>query len=162
MVAKNTEDGQPTEVPVQVLLVEDNAADVRLTVEAFKETTILSCLRAVEDGVEALAYLRRQGKYADAARPDLVLLDLNLPRMDGTELLKIIKHDPYLKQIPVVVFTTSSSERDISKAYALHANCYITKPVDLNRFFDIIKSIEAFWFTTVNLPSAPDRALSTS
>jgi len=157
MVAENTEAVQASEARVEVLLVEDNAADVRLTVEAFKETSIPSCLRAVEDGVEALAYLRRQGKYSDVARPDLVLLDLNLPRMDGAELLAIIKRDPYLKQIPVVVFTTSSSLRDISKSYALHANCYITKPVDLDRFLDIVRSIEAFWFTVVDLPPASDR-----
>ena len=162
IVMENTGAGSASETPVQVLLVEDNEADVRLTVEAFKETTVMSRLRAVEDGVEALAYLRRQGKYSDAARPDLVLLDLNLPRMDGAELLAIIKRDPYLKQIPVVVFTTSSSARDIAKSYALHANCYITKPVDLNRFLDIVKSIEAFWFTVVALPTLPDRFFSAS
>jgi len=159
MVTESTEAVQAAEAPVEVLLVEDNPADVRLTVEAFKEASVVSCLRAVEDGVEALAYLRRQGKYSDATRPDLVLLDLNLPRMDGAEFLAIIKRDPYLKQIPVVVFTTSSSARDISKSYALHANCYITKPVDLNRLVDIVRSIEAFWFTVVDLPTTPDRSL---
>jgi len=160
MVAENMEAVQTSEVPVEVLLVEDNPADVRLTLEAFKEITIPSRLRAVEDGVEALAYLRRQGKYSDVIRPDLVLLDLNLPRMDGAEFLAIIKRDPYLKQIPVVVFTTSSSAGDISKAYTLHANCYITKPVDLNRFLDIVRAIEAFWFTVVDLPTAPDRSFA--
>ena len=160
MVAGNVEEASISEAPVQVLIVEDNAADVRLTLEAFRETTAVRCLISVEDGVEALAYLRRQGKYSDAARPDLVLLDLNLPRMDGTELLAIIKRDPYLKQIPVVVFSTSSSARDISRSYALHANCYITKPTDLNRFLDVIKSIETFWFTVVDLPGASDPLLS--
>ena len=159
MVTENTEAAQASEVPAEVLLVEDNPADVRLTVEAFKETAVASRLRSVEDGVEALAYLRRQGKYSDVARPDLVLLDLNLPKMDGAELLAIVKRDPYLKQIPVVVFTTSSSATDISKSYALHANCYITKPVDLNRFLDIVRAIEAFWFTVVDLPTVPHRAL---
>jgi chemotaxis family two-component system response regulator Rcp1 len=136
----------------KILLVEDNPGDVRLTREALKEGKILNELNVVEDGVEALAFLRREGRYADAVRPDLILLDLNLPKKDGREVLQEIKGDGALKKIPVVVLTTSAAERDILKAYDLHANCYITKPVDLEQFMRVVQLIEDFWLTIVKLP----------
>ena len=136
----------------RILLVEDNPGDVRLTMEALKEGKILNEVRVVEDGVEALDFLHRVGKYADAPRPDLILLDLNLPRKDGREVLAEIKEDEALKKIPVVVLTTSAAERDILRAYNLHANCYITKPVDLDQFIAVVKGIEDFWLTIVKLP----------
>jgi two-component system, chemotaxis family, response regulator Rcp1 len=136
----------------KILLVEDNPGDVRLTREALKEGKILNELSVVEDGVEALAFLRREGRYAEAARPDLILLDLNLPKKDGREVLQEIKGDGALKKIPVVVLTTSAAERDILKAYDLHANCYITKPVDLEQFMRVVQLIEDFWLTIVKLP----------
>jgi len=139
--------------PVNILLVEDNPGDVRLTLEAFKEGRFLNELQVVEDGVEAMAYLKREGKYADASRPELILLDLNLPRKNGNEVLKEIKADADLKRIPVVILTTSKAEEDILKSYDLHANCYITKPVDLHQFIKIVKSIKNFWLTIVNLPA---------
>ncbi len=138
--------------PVEVLLVEDNPGDVRLTLEAFKEGKVNNRLSVVEDGVEALAFLRREGKYADASRPDLILLDLNLPKKDGREVLAEIKADEDLKRIPVVVLTTSKAEEDILKTYNLHANCYITKPVDFDQFVIVVRLIEDFWFTIVKLP----------
>jgi CheY-like chemotaxis protein len=138
--------------PVEILLVEDNPADVRLTIEGLKEGKVKNNLSVVENGVEALAFLRKQGKYADAVRPDLVLLDLNMPKKDGREVLAEIKADEQLRHIPVVVLTTSKAEQDILKAYSLHANCYITKPVDLDQFISIVESIEDFWFTIVKLP----------
>ena len=138
--------------PVQILLVEDNAGDARLTQEALKEGRVPSHLNHVPDGVEALAFLRREGKYAHSPRPDLILLDLNLPRKDGREVLAEIKQDQQLKRIPVVVLTTSQSDEDIGRAYHLCANCYISKPVDLNQFFHVIRSIEDFWLTIVRLP----------
>lgn len=138
---------------VKILLVEDNPGDVRLTMEVLKEGKMLTHVSVVGDGVEALAYLRRQGKHADAARPDLVLLDLNLPKKDGREVLAEIKRDADLRRIPVVVLTTSSAEQDIVRAYDLHANCYINKPVDLEEFVKVVKLIEAFWFTAAKLPS---------
>jgi chemotaxis family two-component system response regulator Rcp1 len=138
---------------IQVLLVEDNPGDVRLTKEALKEGKMLNRVTVVGDGVEALSFLRRQGKYADAGQPDLILLDLNLPKKDGRQVLAEIKADPGLKRIPVVVLTTSSAEEDILKTYDLHANCYITKPVDLEQFMHVVKSIEDFWVTVVKLPS---------
>ncbi len=138
--------------PIDILLVEDNPADVRLTVEALKEGKIYNNLHVVTDGVEAIAYLRRQGKYANAVRPDLIILDLNLPKKDGREVLKEIKNDDSLKTIPVVILTVSKSEEDIIKSYNLHANCYITKPVDLSQFINVVKSIEDFWITTARLP----------
>jgi CheY-like chemotaxis protein len=138
--------------PIEVLLVEDNPGDVRLTREALKEGKVRNNLNVAIDGVEALAYLRREGKYADAVRPDLVLLDLNLPRKDGREVLAEIKGDPALRSIPVVVLTSSQAEQDIVRAYDLHANCYITKPVDLDQFITVVKTIEDFWFTIVKLP----------
>jgi chemotaxis family two-component system response regulator Rcp1 len=138
--------------PVEVLLVEDNPGDVRLTMEALKDGKMSNRLSVVGDGEDALAFLRRQGKYADVPRPDLILLDLNLPRKDGREVLTEIKADEGLRRIPVVVLTTSSAERDIFKTYELHANCYITKPVDFDQFITVVRSIEDFWFTIVRLP----------
>lgn len=138
--------------PVEILLVEDNPGDVRLTVEALKDGKVSNNLSVVGDGVEALAFLRGEGKYANASRPDLILLDLNLPRKDGREVLAEIKTDEHLKRIPVVVLTSSEAEQDILKAYDLHVNCYITKPVDLDQFIKVVKSIECFWFTIVKLP----------
>jgi CheY-like chemotaxis protein len=132
--------------------VEDNPGDVRLTMEALKEGKILNEVRVVEDGVEALDFLHRVGKYTDAPRPDLILLDLNLPKKDGREVLAEIKEDDTLKKIPVVVLTTSAAERDILRAYNLHANCYITKPVDLDQFIHVVQLIEDFWLTIVKLP----------
>ena len=133
-------------------MVEDSEPDVRLTMEALREAKVKNRLWVVEDGVEAIEFLRRQGRYADAPRPDLILLDLNLPRKDGRQVLKEIKSDESLKRIPVVVLTTSKSEEDVLRAYDLHANCYITKPVDFNRFMEVVKSIEDFWLTVVRLP----------
>jgi two-component system, chemotaxis family, response regulator Rcp1 len=138
--------------PIELLLVEDSEPDVRLTIEALREAKVKNRLWVVGDGVEALDFLRQQGSHADAPRPDLILLDLNLPRMDGRQLLKEIKNDESLKCIPVVVLTTSKSEEDVLRAYQLHANCYITKPVDFNRFMEVVKSIENFWLTVVSLP----------
>ena len=138
---------------IKVLLVEDNPGDVRLTKEALKEGKMLNRVTVVGDGVEALSFLRRQGKYADAGQPDLILLDLNLPKKDGRQVLAEIKADPGLKRIPVVVLTTSSAEEDILKTYDLHANCYVTKPVDLEQFMRVVKSIKDFWITVVKLPS---------
>jgi chemotaxis family two-component system response regulator Rcp1 len=138
---------------IQVLLVEDNPGDVRLTKEALKEGKLLNQLTVVGDGVEALSFLRKEGIYADALQPELILLDLNLPKKDGREVLAEIKADPNLRRIPVVVLTTSSSEEDILKIYDLHANCYITKPVDLEQFMGVVKSIEDFWVSVVKLPS---------
>ena len=142
--------------PVEILLVEDNPADVRLTQEALREGKVKNNLSVARDGEEALAFLRRQGKFKDATRPDLILLDLNLPRRDGREVLADIKNDPDLKLIPVVVLTTSSAEADILKSYKLHANCYITKPVDLEQFVSVVRSIDEFWLTVVKLPSEHD------
>ncbi len=139
--------------PIEVLLVEDNPADVRLTEEALKEGKVRNRLHSVPDGVEALAFLRREGRYADAVRPDLILLDLNLPRKSGREVLGEIKTDRALRHIPVVILTSSEAEKDIAQAYDLHANCYVTKPVDLDRFIEVVKSIEGFWFSIVKLPS---------
>jgi len=138
--------------PVEVLLVEDNRGDVRLMLEAFKGGKVHNHLSVVRDGVEALAFLQQKDKYANVARPDLILLDLNLPKKDGREVLKEIKADEDLKCIPVVVLTTSRARNDILKAYNLHANCYITKPVDFEQFTKVIRSVEDFWFTIVRLP----------
>jgi chemotaxis family two-component system response regulator Rcp1 len=137
---------------VEILLVEDNPGDVRLTQEALKEGKVSNNLSVVPDGAEAMAFVRRQGKYANAPHPDLVLLDLNLPKKDGREVLAEMKGDENLKRIPVVVLTTSDSEKDILRSYNLHANCYITKPVDLDKFITVVKSIEDFWLTIVKLP----------
>ena len=144
---------QERTIPVEILLVEDNPGDVRLTQEALKESKVTNHLSVAEDGVEALAFLKREGKYADAPRPDLLLLDLNLPKKDGRELLEEIKVDDNLKRIPVVVLTTSKAEEDILRMYDQHANCYITKPIDFDQFIEVIKSIEDFWLTIVKLPS---------
>lgn len=138
--------------PVQILLVEDNPGDVRLTVEALKEAKVVNKLTVVKDGIEALTLLRRQGQHAHAARPDLILLDLNLPRKDGREVLAEIKADDDLKRIPVVILTTSQDEQDVLNTYNLHANCYITKPVDFDQFITVVKSIEDFWLGIVVLP----------
>jgi CheY-like chemotaxis protein len=138
--------------PIEILLVEDNPGDARLTREALKDSKLNNQLYVVEDGVEALTFLRNEGEFANAPRPDIILLDLNLPRMSGRELLEIIKADDVLKTIPIVVLTTSDDERDIVMSYALHANCYITKPVDMNQFVTIVKNIKDFWFTIVKLP----------
>jgi CheY-like chemotaxis protein len=138
--------------PVEILLVEDNPGDVGLTRETLKDSKLLNHMTVVGDGVEAMALLRREGKYADTIRPDLILLDLNLPKKDGREVLKEIKTDEQLRRIPVVVLTTSSAEQDILKTYDLHANCYITKPLNLDQFSAVVKAIEEFWFTIVKLP----------
>jgi CheY-like chemotaxis protein len=138
---------------VEILLVEDNPGDARLTQEALKEGKVNNNLYIAEDGVEAMAFMRREGKYANAVRPDLILLDLNLPRKDGREVLAELKADPELKIIPVVVLTTSSSDEDILKSYRLHANCYISKPVGFNEFMAAVRSIEDFWLAIVRLPS---------
>ena len=138
--------------PIEILLVEDNPADVRLMVETLKEEKICNNLNVVVDGEQALMYLRKQGKFSKAVRPDLILLDLNLPKIDGREVLKEIKSDENLKMIPVVILTVSKAEEDILKTYKLHANCYITKPVDLAQFAKVAKSIQDFWLTIVKLP----------
>ncbi len=138
--------------PLEILLVQDNPGDVRLTQEAFKEAKILNHLSVVGDGVAAMAFLRGQGEYGNASRPDLILLDLNLPRKSGREVLAEAKADPTLRSIPIVVLTTSSAEQDVVSAYEGHANCYITKPVDLDQFIHIVTSIEQFWLTIVELP----------
>lgn len=139
--------------PVEILLVEDNPGDVRLTEEALKESKVLNNLHVAEDGVEALEFLRREGRHADAPHPDLILLDLNLPKKDGRELLEEIKSHDDLKRIPVVVLTTSRAEEDILRMYDQHANCYITKPIDFEQFIEVVRSIENFWLTIVKLPS---------
>jgi CheY-like chemotaxis protein len=139
-------------MPIEVLLVEDNPGDAQLTRIALEDSKISIHLNVVEDGVEAMAFLRKQEKYVKAAHPDMVLLDLNLPRKDGREVLAEIKGDENLKRIPVVVLTTSQAEEDILKAYNLAANCYITKPVDFDQFVKIVQSIENFWFAIVKLP----------
>jgi CheY-like chemotaxis protein len=139
--------------PVEILLVEDNIGDARLAKEALKESKIKNDLQIVGDGIDAMDFLHRKGKFINAPRPDLILLDLNLPRKDGREVLAEIKNDPDLKRIPVVILTISKAEEDILKTYNLHANCYITKPLDLDQFMKVVKSIEDFWLTIVKLPS---------
>ena len=141
---------------MQILLIEDNPGDVRLTQEAFKEGRLKVDLDYVMDGEEALKYLRKENPYTESPTPDLILLDLNLPRWDGKELLKIIKSDPLLRFIPVVVLTTSIAEKDVIESYSLHANCYLNKPVDFDRFFEVIQKIEDFWLNTVILPGNTD------
>lgn len=147
-----TNTAHPHASPIEILLIEDNPGDARLTAEALRNTKISNKLVVVEDGIEALAYLRREGDYAKVSRPDLILLDLNLPRMDGRELLAVIKADPALRRIPVVVMTSSRAEEDVCRSYDLHANCYITKPLDLPQFIQVVQSIESFWLTVVRLP----------
>jgi chemotaxis family two-component system response regulator Rcp1 len=139
--------------PSQILSVEDNPGDVRLIVEALKEVKIRSHLSVVEDGVEAMEFLNREGKYSNAPRPDLILLDLNLPKKNGREVLADIKQDRDLCVIPVVILTSSKAEQDVVQSYKLHANCYVTKPVELDQFLNVIKDISEFWLTTVRLPS---------
>jgi two-component system, chemotaxis family, response regulator Rcp1 len=138
--------------PIEILLVEDNPGDARLAVEALKDSKVSNNLYHVRDGVEAMQFLHRRGEYADAPHPDLILLDLNLPRKDGREVLAEIKEDSDLRLIPVVVLTTSEAERDLVRTYDLHANAYIIKPIDLNRFIEVVQAIEDFWFAIVKLP----------
>ena len=143
---------------LKILLVEDNEGDIVLTLEAFRHTLIPNSIVVVRDGEEALHYLTQQGKYANAELPDIILLDINLPKMNGKEVLNYIKNDETLKCIPVVMLTTSSSERDILDAYTEHANCYITKPVDFSKFIEVVKSIENFWLSIVQLPKMKTNA----
>jgi len=140
--------------PIEILLVEDSPDDADLTKDALRDGKVRNRIHHVEDGVEAMAFLRREGQYADAPRPDLILLDLNLPRKSGRDVLTEVKNDPSLCCIPVVVMTSSDDERDILEAYRRHVNCYVTKPVDLDQFIAVVKSIESFWFTIVKLPTA--------
>jgi CheY-like chemotaxis protein len=140
--------------PIEILLVEDNPDDADLTVDALREGRVRNRITVVDDGVKAMAYLRREGKYGGAPRPDLILLDLNLPRKNGREVLAEIKQDADLRRIPVVVMTSSDDEKDILAAYNLHVNCYVTKPVDLGQFLRVVKSIEHFWLSVVKLPAA--------
>jgi CheY-like chemotaxis protein len=139
--------------PIEILLVEDNPGDARLTREALKEAKIANTLAVVSDGVEALDYLHREGKYEHVHHPDLILLDLNLPRKDGREVLAEIKEDPNLRRIPVVILTTSQAEEDIFRSYDLHANCFVTKPVNLDEFLKAVRAIEDFWLAVVKLPN---------
>jgi chemotaxis family two-component system response regulator Rcp1 len=139
--------------PIEILLVEDSPGDVRLTQEVLKEGHVENHLNVVQDGVEALAFLYREGPYHHAPRPDVILLDLNLPKKDGREVLYQIKTDKNLRRIPVVILTTSQAEEDVLRVYDLHGNCYVTKPVDLDEFIRIVKSIEEFWLTTARLPT---------
>jgi chemotaxis family two-component system response regulator Rcp1 len=142
--------------PIEILLVEDNPGDVRLTIEALNEGRFANIINVAVDGFEAMAFLRREGKYENAPKPDLVLLDLNLPKKNGREVLAEIKTDPNLKCIPVVILTSSQAEKDIVETYNLHANCYITKPVDFEQFIRVVRSIEDFWFAVVRLPPRED------
>jgi CheY-like chemotaxis protein len=143
---------EPTASPIEILMVEDNPGDVRLTVEALRDGKVRNNLHVAVDGVEALEFLRRTGRFADAPRPDMILLDLNLPRKDGREVLAEIKDDPDLRRIPIVVLTTSRAESDVLRSYDLHANCYVTKPVDVDAFFAVVRSIDSFWLAVVRLP----------
>jgi CheY-like chemotaxis protein len=142
----------PSFAPIDILMVEDNLGDARLTEEALKESKMLNRLHHAKDGVEAMEFIRKEGKYKDAPTPDIILLDLNLPRKDGREVLAELKAMPRLKNIPVVVLTTSDAEQDIVMSYNLHCNCYITKPVDLDKFIEIVHGIENFWLSIVKLP----------
>ncbi|MFD1563751.1 response regulator [Haloarchaeobius amylolyticus] len=144
--------------PAQILLVEDNPGDVRLTREAFKQGRIENDLHVVSDGNEALSFLSQEGEYADAPRPDLILLDLNLPGKDGEDILEELKNDPALRSIPVIVLTSSSAEEDIARSYELHANAYLTKPVDPDEFIETVRAFEKFWFSVVRLPPEVDRS----
>jgi chemotaxis family two-component system response regulator Rcp1 len=141
--------------PIEILLVEDSPGDVRLTREAFKDAKVHIKLHVASDGAEAMDFLNCEGKHANAPRPDLILLDLNLPKKDGREVLEEIKESPSLKSIPVVILTTSASDADILRSYKLHANCYITKPVGLDGFLEVVKSIDSFWLSVVKLPHEP-------
>jgi CheY-like chemotaxis protein len=137
---------------IEILLVEDSLGEARLTIEAFKENKISNKIHHVTDGVEAMAFLHKKGKYSDVDRPDLILLDLNMPKMDGREVLEKIKGNEHLKQIPIVILTTSKAEEDIVKSYELNANCYISKPVDLDQFLEVVHSINDFWLSVVAFP----------
>ncbi len=139
--------------PVQILIVEDNPADARLVREVMRDSKILNEIRWVPDGVEAMASLRKQGKYTDAPRPNLIFLDLNMPRKDGREVLAEVKADPDLRRIPIVVMTSSQAEEDIARAYDHHANCYVRKPIDFEQFHSVVKTLENFWFSTVEIPT---------
>ena len=139
--------------PIEILLAEDSATDVMLAEEALEEAKMRNNLHVVKDGVETMAFLRKEGKYADAPRPDLILLDLNMPRKDGREVLAEVKADASLRMIPVVVLTTSDAQEDVHKVYGLHANCYIKKPVDFEQFANVVRAIDQFWFTVVTLPT---------
>jgi two-component system, chemotaxis family, response regulator Rcp1 len=139
----------------EILLVEDSPGDVRLTREALKDAKVYINLHVASDGIEAMAFLNREGEYADAPRPDLILLDLNLPRKDGRQVLEEIKESPSLKRIPVVILTTSSADEDVMRSYQFHANCYISKPVDLDGFLKVVRSIDNFWLSIVKLPHEP-------
>ena len=139
--------------PIEILLVEDNPGDTRLTVEALKDSKINNTLNSVTDGQKALTYLRKEGEYATAKRPDLILLDLDLPNMSGRELLEIVKNDPKLRGIPIVVLTISESDKDVIQSYDMQANAYVRKPIDLDQFVKVVQSIEDFWFTVVKYPS---------
>jgi chemotaxis family two-component system response regulator Rcp1 len=145
-------------MPIEVLLIEDSPGDVRLTREAFREANLAIHLQVAADGVEAMAFLHQEGAHAEAPRPDLILLDLNLPRMDGREVLALIKEDPSLKRIPTVILTTSDAETDIVKSYQLQANCYLSKPVQLEAFESLVRSINDFWLTKAKLPRQEHRA----
>jgi chemotaxis family two-component system response regulator Rcp1 len=147
----------PNTEPIEILLVEDNPGDARLAVEALKESKVRNNLHHVVDGVEAMQFLRRQQQYAGVSPPDLILLDLNLPRKDGREVLEEIKEDPDLRSVPVVVLTTSAAERDLVKSYDLHANAYVVKPIHLDHFVEIVQAIEEFWFLVVKLPPTRDK-----
>lgn len=138
---------------LEILLVEDNEGDIQLTIEAFKEAKIRNQIKVVRDGEEALDYLRKEGNYVDVPSPDIILLDINLPKIDGKEVLSTMKNDPVLKSIPVIMLTTSSSDLDVQESYANHANCYVIKPVDLNKFMDVVRSIEDYWVSIVKLPN---------
>ena len=144
--------------PIEILLVEDNEGDARLAREAMKNAKVRNNLTWVEDGVEAMAFLRQEGEYADASRPDVILLDLNLPRMDGRQVLEEVKVDEDLRRIPVVILTVSQAEEDILRTYDLHANCYVTKPIDLEQFMKVVRAIEDFWLTIVRLPPNDDKS----
>jgi two-component system, chemotaxis family, response regulator Rcp1 len=143
----------PPSRPVQILIVEDNPADARLVREVMRDSKVLNEIHWVPDGVEALAFLRGQGKYADAPRPNLIFLDLNMPRKDGREVLAEVKADERLKRIPIVVMTSSQAEEDVARAYDQHANCYVRKPIDFDQFHSVVKTLENFWFATVELPN---------
>ncbi len=146
--------------PIEILLVEDSPGDVRLTIEALSETKVSNNLHVAVDGMEALAFLRRQGEYADATEPDLILLDLDLPRLNGRGVLAELKADPQLRHIPVVILTTSTADRDILDTYDLHANCYISKPINLEQFVSIVQSIDSFWLSIVKLPPREESGTS--
>ena len=154
----NTNPRTGTPDTAQILLVEDNPGDVRLTEEAFKQGRIENDLHVVSDGTEALDFLAQRGEFADAPRPDLILLDLNLPRTDGEEVLEELKGDPELRSIPVIVLTSSRAEEDIARSYELHANAYLTKPVDPDEFIETVRAFEEFWFSVVRLPPEVDRS----